>query len=256
MGWKRTVTHHTFAIGDIHGRADLLETLIHAIEKRALDMAIDYSIVFLGDVIDRGPDSRRAMELVEEVIARKPGSSLVLGNHDWFPVRILDELSGDEADMALNHWIYRLGGGHTLLSYGFDPDEFSVSDLEKHIPARHLALLRSAVSYVELEHHILVHAGLAPNIPLAHQSRHDMMWIAEPFLNSTEIFEKTVIHGHTVTPSRHCEKARHRIGIDTGAYATGRLSAAHIHPDGVVDFLETSTTQLGAVQVVAPHFVS
>ncbi|MBV7518966.1 metallophosphoesterase [Ensifer sp. ENS12] len=247
---------HIFAIGDIHGCADLLETLLVAIGKRADDMLIDYSVVFLGDVIDRGQNSNRALDMVEEAIASIPGSSLILGNHDWFPIRILDELSGDERDMALHHWIYRLGGSLTLLSYGFDPDAFSVSDLEKHFPTRHLSLLRSAVSHVELPRHILVHAGLAPNIPLAQQSRRDLMWIGEPFLSSTDTFEKTVIHGHTVTPSRQCEKARHRIGIDTGAYATGRLSAAHIHPDGAVDFLETSTAQPGSVQVVAPHYVS
>jgi serine/threonine protein phosphatase 1 len=123
------------------------------------------------------------------------------------------------------------------------------------LSARHLALLRGAVSHVEPERHILVHAGLAPNVPLPQQSRRDMMWITEPFLSSTETFEKMVIHGHTVT--RHVtEKARHRIEVGTGAYATGRLSAAHIHPNGVVDFLETSTLQLGSAQVVAPRIVA
>lgn len=242
---------HTFAIGDIHGRADLLETLLTAIDKRADDMTIDYSVVFLGDVIDRGSESKQALEMVGEALSRRPGSSLILGNHDWFPIRILDELSGDQADMALDHWIYNLGGGSTLLSYGFDPGEFTVADLDKHFPHRHLELLRSAVSYVELEHHVLVHAGLAPGIALAQQSRRDMMWIGEPFLSSTERFEKTVVHGHTVTPSRHCEKARHRIGIDTGAYATGRLSAIHLYPEGSAEFLETSTSQPGIVELVS-----
>lgn len=236
---------HTFAIGDIHGRVDLLETLLVAIENRADDMMIDYSIVFVGDVIDRGPDSKQALD----------GSSLILGNHDCFPIRILDELSGDHADMALDHWIYNLGGGSTLLSYGFDPDEFTVADLDEHFPRRHLELLRSAINYVELEGHILVHAGLAPGIALAQQSRRDMMWIGEPFLSSTENFEKIVVHGHTVTPSHHCEKARHRIGIDTGAYATGRLSAVHLHPDGSTEFLETSATRPGIVELVSPQYV-
>ncbi|MBV7518959.1 metallophosphoesterase [Ensifer sp. ENS12] len=245
-------SQHIFAIGDIHGRADLLETLLTAIEERARDMQIDYSVVFLGDVIDRGPNSKWALELVRETVASKAGSSLVLGNHDWFPIRILDELSGDHASMALNHWIDNMGGGATLLSYGFDPDGFSVSDLERDFPAQHLTLLRSAASYVELEHHVLVHAGLAPGVPLARQSRRDLMWIGEPFLSSIESFEKTVVHGHTVTPSRRCEKARHRIGLDTRAYATGRLSAVHIHPNGSTDFLETSTEQLGVVLLAEP----
>ncbi|WP_457587703.1 metallophosphoesterase [Ensifer canadensis] len=244
--------HHTFAIGDIHGRADLLDTLLVAIDKRASDMTIDYSIVFLGDVIDRGPESKRALELVGEAIASKPGSSLILGNHDWFPIRILDELAGDHAEMALDHWIYNMGGGSTLLSYGFDPDGFTVADLDENFPRGHLDLVRNAVSHVELEGHILVHAGLAPGIALAEQSRRDMMWIAEPFLSSTEDFEKVVVHGHTVTASRRCEKARHRIGIDTGAYATGRLAAVHMYPDGRTEFLETSTHGRGIVELVAP----
>lgn len=243
-------SQHVFAIGDIHGRADLLETLLKAIDQRADDMQIDHAVVFLGDVIDRGPASKRALEIVRETMSSKPGSSLVLGNHDWFPIRILDELSGDQASMALDHWIDNMGGGATLLSYGFDPDDFSVSGLERDFPAQHLTLLRSAASHVELEHHILVHAGLAPGVPLAEQSRRDMMWIGESFLSSTENFEKTVVHGHTVTPSRHCERARHRIGIDTGAYVTGRLSAVHIHPNGSTDFLETCTDHRGAVLLV------
>ncbi len=218
-------------------------------------MMVDYAIVFLGDVVDRGPESKQALEMVGQTISSRPGSSLILGNHDWFPIRILDELSGDHAEMALHHWIYNMGGGSTLLSYGFDPDEFTVADLDESFPPRHLDLLRTAVSYVELDGHILVHAGLAPGVALSQQSRRDMMWIAEPFLSSTEKFEKVIVHGHTVTPSRRCEKARHRIGIDTGAYATGRLSAVHLHPDGSTEFLETSTSHRGIVEVVSPVHV-
>ncbi|KQX56011.1 hypothetical protein ASE71_22615 [Ensifer sp. Root954] len=82
-----------------------------------------------------------------------------------------------------------------------------------------------------------------------------MMRIAEPFLSSTENFEKIVVHGHTVTPSRRCEKARTASEYDTGAYATGRLTAVHLHPDGNTEFLETSTTLPGIVDLVAPLHV-
>jgi hypothetical protein len=116
-------------------------------------MMIDYSIVFLGDITDRGPESKRALELVEETISSRPSSSLILGNHDWFPIRILDELSGDHAAMALDHWIYNMGGGSTLLSYGFDPEGFTVADPDENFPRGHLDLLRNAVSHVELESH-------------------------------------------------------------------------------------------------------
>ncbi|MCW5711564.1 metallophosphoesterase [Shinella sp.] len=241
---------HTFAIGDIHGRADLLEALLEAIDKRAAGMGISYRIVFLGDVIDRGPRSRDAMDIVANTLDQVSGSHLILGNHDWFPIRILDELAGDKQHMALTYWIYNLCGGATLLSYGFDPDDFTVEDLKTKFPARHLDLLRSAVRYVELPHHILVHAGLAPGIPLAEQSRHDLMWIREPFLLSTVSFGKTVIHGHSVTANGQCEIAANRIGIDTGAYLTGRLSAVQIHPDGQLEFLQTDPQKPGDVMIV------
>lgn len=246
---------HTFAIGDIHGRADLLRALLEAIDQRAAGMGISYRIVFLGDIIDRGPRSSDAMDIVANTLDRLSGSCVILGNHDWFPGRILDELAGDEQEMALAYWIYDLGGGATLMSYGLDPDDFGVEDLRTKFPARHLDLLRSAVSYVELPYHILVHAGLAPGIPLAQQSKSDLMWIREPFLSSTESFGKTVIHGHSVTANGQCEIAANRIGIDTGAYLTGRLSAVHIHPDGQLAFLQTDPQKPGEVMIVTAHRV-
>ncbi|MBD9541288.1 metallophosphoesterase [Ensifer sp. ENS04] len=246
---------HVFAIGDVHGRADLLGPLLATIEDRAADMNVEFSIVFLGDIIDHGPRSREAMEMVEETLARTPGSKLVLGNHDWFPLRILHELTGDDQDVALDYWIREIGGWATLVSYDFDPESFSVLDLERHFPTSHLDMLRSASSYVELTEHILVHAGLAPNVSLAKQTRRDLMWIREPFLSTPFEFGKVVVHGHSVTPSLRCEVARHRIGIDTGAYKTGHLSAIHIQPDGSVQFLQTNAMLTCIVENVDPAYI-
>ncbi|MCJ8054674.1 metallophosphoesterase [Shinella curvata] len=253
--WINMKGEHVFAIGDIHGRADLLGALLATIEVRAGEMNVDFSIVFLGDIIDHGPRSRDAVEMVEETLARTPSSRLILGNHDWFPLRILHELTGDQQNLALDFWIRQIGGRATLLSYDFDPDTFSVRDLERHFPRNHLEIFHSAARYVELPKHILVHAGLAPNVSLADQTRRNLMWIREPFLSTPYDFGKVVVHGHSVTPSLGCEIARHRIGIDTGAYKTDRLSAIHIKPDGHVEFLQTNSMLTGIVEDVDPVYV-
>lgn len=193
---------HVFAIGDVHGRADLLGPLLATIEDRAAEMEVDFSVVFLGDIIDHGPCSKVALDLVEETLVRTPGSKLILGNHDWFPLRILHELTGSDQDLALDYWISEIGGWATLLSYDFDPETFSVRDLERHFPTSHLDIFRTAANYVELPRHILVHAGLAPDVPLAQQTSRDLMWIREPFLSTPFDFGKVVVHGHSVTRSR------------------------------------------------------
>jgi len=228
---------HTFAIGDIHGRADLLSPLLEFIRTQAKADGIDFRIVFLGGIIDRGPASKTAMTLVSETLVAIPGSSLVLGNHDWFPIRILDELQGERQHMALFHWLWNLGGDATIASYGFDPESFTVADLASRFPEEHLQLFRGAESYVELPGHVLVHAGIVPGVPMVLQRAYDLMWIKEPFLSHEELHGKIVVHGHTVTESLLCEVRPNRISIDTGAYQTGSLSAVHIDPDGRVSFM-------------------
>lgn len=228
---------HTFAIGDVHGRADLLSPLLEFIKEQAKADGIDFRIVFLGDIIDRGPASKAAMCLVADTIEAIPGSSLILGNHDWFPIRILDELQGERKHMALSHWMWNMGGDATIASYGFDPESFTVADLASRFPEEHLRLLREAESYIELQSHVLVHAGIVPGLPMVLQSAYDLMWIKEPFLSHVDLHDKIVVHGHTVTKSLECEVRANRIAIDTGAYESGSLSAAHIRPDGRVAFI-------------------
>ncbi len=228
---------HTFAIGDVHGRADLLELLLTAIGRLAAEGHFTYRVVFLGDIIDRGPNSAAAMAAVVRTLEALPGSRLILGNHDWFPIRILDELAGAQREMALRHWVYKMGGYATLVSYGFEPETFGVRDLEQRFPVKHLEVLRDAERFVELPDHLLVHAGLAPGVPLEGQTAYDLMWIRDPFLSFAGSFGKTVIHGHTVTDSGLCEVTENRIAIDTGAYSSGRLSAAWIDPDSDITLL-------------------
>lgn len=132
-----------------------------------------------------------------------------------------------------------MGGDATLVSYGFDPESFGVHDLEKHFPSAHLNAFRRAERYVELPNHLLVHAGLNPGVPLEEQTAHDLMWIRNRFLTHTGSFGKTVVHGHTITASTRCEVMDNRIALDTGAYSSGRLSAAWIAADQTVSFLCT-----------------
>jgi serine/threonine protein phosphatase 1 len=246
---------HTFAIGDVHGRADLLRTLLDAIDLRARGRDIPYRVVFLGDIIDRGPSSSQAMNIVAETLERLPGSSLILGNHDWFPIRILDELEGEQQEMALEHWVMKMGGAATIWSYGLDPNEVSLADLSRGLPSAHLDLWRTAKSYVTLPQHILVHAGLAPGIPLQAQTKRDLMWIKDPFLSCDDTFEKIVVHGHSVTKSGNCEVKKNRIAIDTRAYLSGRLSAIHIAPSGRVEFIATVPGTQGRTEELDPTII-
>jgi serine/threonine protein phosphatase 1 len=231
-------TIDTFAIGDVHGRADLLERLLRYISETA---ECPYQIIFLGDLIDRGPDSKAAVELAIETVDGIPGSKLILGNHDHFPLRIIDEFPTEHKERAVNHWLFNMGGDATVRSYGFEPDSFAFDDLITRFPSAHLAFLRSASPYVELDRHTLVHAGLFPGVPLENQTLKDLTWITEPFLTSEGKFHKKVVHGHTITPRCQPEAFGSRIGIDTGAYISGILTAAHLIPGrGFPDFIGTS----------------
>lgn len=228
---------HTFVIGDIHGRADLLSVMLDGIASMAASRGYSYRIVFLGDIIDRGRESAAAMELVWKVLQDDPNSVLILGNHDHFVLRIMDEPDLDRREISLDHWLFRLGGDDTVHSYGFDPDSFTLKDLEL-LPSRHIEMLRQAKHYVEMETHILVHAGIRPGIPLEEQAPHDLMWIRNGFLDHLDGFAKTIVHGHT--PTACCEVCNDRINIDTHAYASGRLSVLHLAPGGVEAFFEAT----------------
>jgi len=223
---------HTFAIGDVHGRADLLRGLLEGIALRATRRGLAYRIVFLGDIIDRGPDSRQAMNLVSRTLKAIPSSRLILGNHDSFILRILDEKDPGRKQALFLHWIAKMGGGATLASYGFDFSDVGFDHILDVIDVDHIAMLRTAEKYVELEHHLLVHAGLEPGVPLDKQDPYKLMWIREPFLSHRGSFGKTVVHGHTKTASMMVERFHARIAVDTGSYDMGLLSALHISPRG------------------------
>ncbi|WP_052182816.1 metallophosphoesterase [Rhizobium sp. YS-1r] len=244
---------HTFAIGDVHGRADLLRALLDGISKQAECLGIVYRIVFLGDIVDRGPDSRQAMNLVAETLKQIPASRLILGNHDSFILRILDETDPFRKQALLLHWIAKMGGAATLASYGFDLSD-ALDRILDVVDVDHVAILRAAERYVELDHHILVHAGVEPGVPLAQQDPYKLMWIREPFLSFTGSFGKTVVHGHTPT-SVMVERIRGRIAIDTGAHDRSILSALHIPPRGSERVLQAVAPVRNVVTLIDGGFL-
>lgn len=246
---------HTFAIGDVHGRADLLRALLDGISRQAACLGIVYRIVFLGDIVDRGPDSRQAMNLVAETLKLLPASRLILGNHDSFILRILDETDLFRKQALLLHWIAKMGGAATLASYGFDFSDAALDRILDVVDVDHVAILRAAERYVELDHHILVHAGVEPGVPLARQDPYKLMWIREPFLSFTGSFRKTVVHGHTPTSSLMVERFHRRIAIDTGAHDRSILSALRIPPRGSEKVLQAVAPLQGVVTVIDGGFL-
>ena len=229
-----------YAVGDIHGRADLLDRLHEAIVRDSVQhRAKRRVIVYLGDYIDRGADS--AGVVARLLGAGPPGFErrFLLGNHDTF---LLDFLGGDSA--VAETWMWN-GGAAALASYGVSPAPEAYArdwpkslraDLARALPPAHLAFFRA----LRLNHRegdiLFVHAGLRPGVPLARQSREDMLWIRHEFLESEFDFGCLVVHGHTPSPEPVIR--RNRIGVDTGAWKSGQLTAAVLAGDEVA-FLQT-----------------
>jgi serine/threonine protein phosphatase 1 len=220
------------AIGDVHGHLALLEPILARAERRAAtEPASRHVVVLLGDVVDRGPDTRG---VIERLCRGVRGCELVAlrGNHED---AMLAFLTGDEERM---HWL-SYGGIETLLSYGIEiPDRLTAAfegevrrALADRFPGHHLRFLEAMPHSVTIGDYLFVHAGVRPGRSLADQSPDDLVWIREPFLSWREPFEKVVVHGHT--PVREPELLPNRINLDTGAFATGRLTAAVLEEDKI-----------------------
>jgi serine/threonine protein phosphatase 1 len=218
------------AIGDVHGHLALLEPILNRAERRAAaEPASRHVIVLLGDLVDRGPDTRG---VIERLCRGVRGCELVTlrGNHED---AMLAFLTGGEERM---HWL-SYGGIETLLSYDIEvPDRLTGTSedavrraLADKLPAHHRRFLEAMPLSVTIGDYFFVHAGVRPGRSLADQSPVDLVWIREPFLSWREPFEKVVVHGHT--PVRDPELLPNRINLDTGAFATGRLTAAVLEED-------------------------
>ncbi|MHC1548822.1 metallophosphoesterase family protein [Phyllobacterium sp. K27] len=221
----------TYAIGDVHGCARLLKRLLSAIRKDAEKQGTVPRVIFLGDIIDHGPDSRLAMDQVWQTLEDWPDSRLILGNHDNF---LLDFMTADIIDVSrFDAWVARQGGLATLISYGLEDFDSNDAMVEYFGDAyqTHIDLLKSADRIILDRKFAFVHAGIDPSLPIEQQNTRDLMWIREPFLQFQGSLSHIVVHGHTPNKEFGPEIKSNRIGIDTWAVRTGKLSCLAISPD-------------------------
>jgi Calcineurin-like phosphoesterase len=212
-----------YAIGDIHGRADLLKNVFGAIDHHLARAGPARALhVFLGDYIDRGPASRQTIDLLIER-GRSHESIFLKGNHEAFLFEVLQDTS------KLNLW-KEYGGFQTLMSYGLAPSMKPDQDEQRQLvqalvngmPPDHRRFFGGLRPSFVCGDFFFVHAGVKPGVPLQRQREADLLWIREEFLESEEDFGKVIVHGHT--PVIKAEIRPNRINIDTGAYATGILT--------------------------------
>jgi serine/threonine protein phosphatase 1 len=218
-----------YVIGDIHGRLDLYDAMIAAIEDDdALGPAADTRVVLLGDLIDRGPDSAG---VVARTRAWQSGRNVrvLAGNHeDMF-------LAAFDRPEALRHFL-RHGGRETILSYGLSTRQLGTLSLDELfeylpqlVPQAERDYLAAFEPLIIAGDYVFAHAGINPERPLCDQTRGDLLWIREPFLRHEGPLEKVVVHGHTIF-SRVMD-CGNRIGIDTGAFRSGVLTALVLEGD-------------------------
>ncbi len=214
-----------YAIGDIHGRLDLLGALLDRIasDNCARGEGVETRYIFLGDLIDRGPDSRGVVERLLD-FSKRANARFLMGNHEQV---FLHAMAGNRGAMR---FFNRIGGRETLLSYGITDEDYRALDFDEltalateKVPTEHLAFLSGFEKWIELGDYLFVHAGLRPGVPLEEQEADDLCWIRQEFLDHRESFERIVVHGHSIT--EEIDIRANRIGIDTGAFASGRLTA-------------------------------
>lgn len=198
----------TCIIGDIHGCASALTELLALVEGMA------DSFVFLGDYIDRGPDSRGVIDRILAFREKRPQTIALMGNHEMM---LLDYLQGHDEDYFLN-----AGGVETLASYGISP-KAGPKDVQNLLPQEHLDFFSSLPFLWEDRHGIYAHAGLEPGVDTCRQVAACCLWIRDEFVRSRYPFEKPVVFGHTVFKEPLVQ--RNKIGIDTGVVYGGELTA-------------------------------
>ncbi|MEZ5708395.1 MAG: metallophosphoesterase family protein [Blastomonas sp.] len=215
-----------YVIGDVHGRLDLLnELLVRIDEDDATRPNAEIHLIFLGDLVDRGMESRgvveRAMQLAEVGGGRV---RFLMGNHEEV---MLGAATGDEKHVK---FFCRIGGKETLFSYGLSPEDYQrlqIEELSERVatlfPRAHLDFVSRFESRIVFGDYAFVHAGIRPGVPLDEQRIKDLRWIREEFILDDEPHDKVIVHGHTI--SENVEECHNRIGIDTGAYMSGRLTA-------------------------------
>jgi serine/threonine protein phosphatase 1 len=227
-----------YAIGDIHGRLDLLKTLLSLCAADIGQYPVQRPIfVFLGDYIDRGRWSRETIDrLIDHAITYE--SVFLKGNHELIAISCLTDRS------KIDHWL-RLGGRETLASYGVDhrliADRNKIAEMQiafhDALPRSHIKFLRDLRRSFTCGDFYFAHAGVRPGVELSKQKEEDLFWIRSIFLDSAHDFGKIIVHGHT--PTEQVEFRSNRINLDTGAFATGLLSCLVIEGE-TLSVIDTS----------------
>ncbi len=230
-----------YAVGDVHGRFDLLADLAEKIRADLADNPPEASVeIYLGDYVDRGPDARLVIEWLRSQTSVCGKRICLKGNHEDIFLRFI-------ADPGIAEYWRDLGGFETLYSYGVPPPVARTGDanLASHelfmqaMPAEDAEFLRTLTLFASFGDYLFVHAGLRPGVALEKQVEEDLIWIREPFLTSSHDFGQIVVHGHT--PADAPEIRRNRINIDTGAFLTGCLTCL------VLEGTERRFIQSGAI---------
>lgn len=231
-GWPEVV----YAVGDVHGCLDELRRLESNIAADAAGISGEKWLVMLGDYVDRGRDAAGVLDRLNA--APPPGFKRIClaGNHEIMMLRYL------QAPGPKDDWL-AFGGMETLSSYGISMDAIARAGrkdlkaiVDSHIPQEHIAFLRDLPLTLSLPGMVFVHAGLRPGIDLVErQSEDDLLWIRDEFFDAPPVSNRMVVHGHTPAPEAVFLPGR--ICVDTGAFATGILTAARLRPGDPVRFL-------------------
>lgn len=217
-----------YAIGDVHGRFDLLTAMLEriAVHAATLDEVVDTRIVILGDMIDRGPDSALVVEHLHSLQQHDERIVILLGNHEELMLRAMADEPG-----LMRAWI-RAGGDSTLLSFGVEPprnaDDVNrcASDLRLAMPMSWIEWMGTLPLTARSGDYLFCHAGIRPGVAIKRQRRGDLLWIRDEFLEDDRDHGVVVVHGHSI--SEDVEDRGNRIGIDTGAYRSGVLTALYL----------------------------
>ena len=219
-----------YAIGDVHGRFDLLQAMHQLIDQENEKLPPrDWVVIHLGDYVDRGPQSKEVLDFLARATTTSPRMIALAGNHDIGFIEFLE--TGDAFGLFAGN-----GGRQTALSYGVDIDFDDAESvirgwraLAQAIPASHTQFLRGLPRSIVFGDFYFCHAGIRPGVELDLQDPDDLIWIRGEFLNNPTLYPKVIVHGHT--PVSDVDVWPNRVNLDTGAFATSRLSGLMIEGD-------------------------
>ncbi len=226
------MTNPIYAVGDVHGQLEMLVNALRLIEQ---DGGPDARVVFLGDYVDRGPDSRGVLDLLIE--GQRDGRNWVMvkGNHDRMMARFVQEceIADKSLPITLNWLDPRLGGRETLASYGVAvTDNDRIYQVHERacaaVPPAHIDFINALPTYHQEDKLLFVHAGIRPGLSLAQQSEDDLVWIRHEFLRYSSQYPWLIVHGHT--PVERAEHCGNRVNLDAGA-GYGRPLATAVFED-------------------------